>query len=165
MSFLSDKMMTSHITTQEHCNDIKTFSALLALCAWDESTGTDGFPSQRAIYIWFVVSLNKQSSCRRFETPWHLCDVTVLIWTQKSEESRILSHDCNLRKLPIVSFGFPRIGHCCFLKKLNHIHIWLAWLQKNWKHLSVLLSKHQCDIDMSCILSGIVLMICLGKLS
>ena len=64
---------------------METFSGLLALFDGNPPV-TGGFPSQspvkRRFDVFFYVRLNKrlnkQWSCRWFETPWYPCDVTVM---------------------------------------------------------------------------------------
>ena len=65
-------------------HQMETFSALLALCEGNPPV-TGGFPSNRPVtwnLSFFDVLLNKrlnnQWSCRRFEAPWCLCDVTLM---------------------------------------------------------------------------------------
>ena len=62
-------------------SSMETFSVLMALCDGIPSV-TGGFRSQRASYVdlwcFFVVSLNKHSIGRWFETPWRSFGVTVM---------------------------------------------------------------------------------------
>ena len=68
------------------CHDMKTFSALLALCEGNPPV-TGGFPSQKISKVGFdfafVVKLNssmsKQSWGWWFETPRRSCDVIVML--------------------------------------------------------------------------------------
>ena len=59
---------------------------------WGESTGNRvifriKFVLIRKFHVFFVVILNKQLQCRRIQTSWRPCDVTVMIysWLQLSE--------------------------------------------------------------------------------
>ena len=69
-------------------NDIETLSALLTFVRTNRQLPV-GFPHEgpvvmRCLYVAFVVglykSLNKQSSCWWYETPWCTGDVTVMRW-------------------------------------------------------------------------------------
>ena len=70
---------------------------MMTFCILDIWEVTGGFPSQKDCYAKRLVFgsinelLNKQSSCRWFETPWRACDVTVMYETRQAENYLWLS--------------------------------------------------------------------------
>ena len=64
---------------------MEALPVLLAFCEGNPSV-TDVYLHKDAVMLSFdvilAVSLNKQSDCKWFETPWHSCDVTVMIQPQ-----------------------------------------------------------------------------------
>ena len=128
---------------------METFSALLALCTrihWSLAPSTKACNEEP--WFFFVVSFNKLLSKHaiylEFETPWHSCNVTVILWKVLSLHIIIMyrSHLFSLWPLLMVinhyyyfprtinirpNLHFPHMGWLCpyfCLVRYTCIHIW-----------------------------------------